>query len=708
MSSRLGMPATVTVDQQNLVGSNHIGLGEFANIRYRGQVFTPTQNEFSALAFQMVSLGTADIQVFLTDVDQATNLPTGSVLASWTIPNASLSTNLTTYLLTPAYTKLNVGHKYAFYLAPYINNAYSDDYRDMVMSVSGPYAGGPEIANTNGAWSVDPTYDMVFKMGKAAYVTRNAATGRNTAGARHDIIPPYPLVEPTTNSVPRGVAFSGLEFGSAIPGSLNIDYFESSQATYTYFGNKGFNTVRLPFLWERLQPTLDGDLDTTYKGYLDDQITKAANAGLKVILDCHNYGRRNVTSAGGFTSDFSSADVMWKGNYSLASSILSISAYNRASGGSILNPVSGGTYAVTADIRIDSDGGQTWNAAWLELFRTDDNNRYYLTYSVTGGYIQLYKVVAGVQTQLGTYSTALTMGTFNTIVVDVGQTTSNTIIVKLNGTTIITAATDSGLTAGQVALFGNGANCSMQNFTLDISGDTTSGRTGSGYFRIGDTGLTQTNFANLWTKIATAYASNATVYAYDLMNEPHDMPVATTSGNYDSTSTWTLAAQAAIDAIRAVDTTHFIIAELDGWAGGHAFTANYGSSPTPWWTDSASKLVYSFHEYFDNDYSGSYASAFASTNNSNISGDVTPIMSWAQTNSLNLHCGEFGVPNQPDWQVCLTTFLDLCNTYNVWTNHWAAGDVYTSTTTLQPTNSYNTDALQMAIVGESKYLGTLI
>lgn len=525
MSLRNGMPATIVVDQQNLVGANHIGLGEFANIRYRGQVFTPTQNTFNALAFQLVALGVSDLAVFLTDVDQGTNLPIGSILASWVIPNSLLSTNLTTYLLTPAYTSLTPGHKYAFYLAPFVNGVYSDDYRDMIMSVSGPYAGGPEIANTNGVWSVDSVYDMVFQMGKATYAARSVASGRSVATARLDTIPPFPPVVPTTVTVPRGIALSGLEFGSAIPGALNTDYFESVAPTFSYFSFKGFNTVRIPFMWERLQPTVGGALDATYKSYLDIMIARANAVGLKVVLDCHNFGRRYVSG-------------------------------------------------------------------------------------------------------------------------------------------ILT--------------------------------------------RIGDSGLTAANFADLWSKIATAYVGNTTVYGYDLMNEPHDMPVATTSGNYNSTSTWTLAAQAAITAIRAVDTNHFILAELDGWAGGQAFTANYGSNPTPWWTDSASKLVYSFHYYFDNDHSGAYALAFASSNNTNISSQITPVMSWAQSHSLHLHCGEFGVPNQVSWQVCLTTFLDLCNTYNVWTNHWAAGDFYSSTTTLQPTNSYNTDALQMAIIGQRKYLGALI
>lgn len=840
-------------------------------------------------------------------------------------------------------------------------------------------------------------------------------------------------------SIPRGVALSGLEFGSAFPGQLNTDYFESSQNTYNYFGTtKKFDTVRLPFMWERLQPTLNTALDTTYKGYIDDQITKAAAAGLKVILDCHNFGRRNILKAGGFTSDFTaSTDVMWQGG-TISGGVLSINSFaGRAYGGLSTNTT---PCIITADLIVTSDNAQPWAAAWLEVARADDDNKYFVTLSATGGYIQLYKVVAGVQTSLGSYSTTIAFNTPYTLIVDVDQTTLGTITVTLNGTTRITASTDGALTTGNIALYGNGANCSIDNVTVNLNGDSTSGNSGSGYFRVGDPQLPITAFSDLWTRIATAYTGNATVYGYDLMNEPHDMPVPTSTSNYSgsggagglaqltyrsidamkytkdnvrsqptdffitsycnflaanfnithvaiavpleaqadwvsagvvlpsprtvenytkkwcdaihaaglkvlfrgsycqiegtydfpqlvgpnritqsawmtkisnlitnnptwfqtgdiwapipegtgngifsdatsfidyggsgvqanyaaffaalhstsntafsgisvsgvitglSTNNWsevnsgwipsslftdagltvfddyphdvatlindydvayakghniyhqewsdywnsgmtqptrtaylqgiynkmvdyanagkligfnywggwtdgsgeqiltnsgtdtspvwglafngailqsyfqkagstvTLMEQAAITAIRAVDTGHYIFAELDSWAGAQSFVGQYGSNPTPWLTDTASKLVYSFHYYFDDDHSGSYQLAFKNSNNTNISGDTTPVMQWGANHSLKMHCGEFGVPNAPEWQVCLTTFITLMNTYNVWANHWAAGDPYTSITTLQPTgvSPVYTDVLQMAILNTLLYQG---
>lgn len=319
----------------------------------------------------------------------------------------------------------------------------------------------------------------------------------------------------------NGVALSGLEFSpNTLPGALNTDYFISAQATWNYLASKGVNIVRLPFLWERLQPVLGGALNTTYLGYIQGQVAFAQNAGLKVILDCHNYGQYNIS----------------------------------------------------------------------------------------------------------------------------------------------------------------GTN-----------------------HRIGTTQVTIANFANMWQLLATVFATNTTIIGYDTMNEPNNMPVATTSSNYNTTSTVTLMTQAAINAIRTVDSLHYIICELDNFAGGQNFNSQYGTNPTPWLTDSFNKLFYSFHYYFDNDHSGSYALPFSSANNTAITSDLTPLLSWSKTNNIRLYCGEFGVPAISDWQICLDTFLDLIHGYFVWWDYWAGGDAYTSVTGIQPSGSFPNyiDALQMTTLLET-------
>ena len=508
----------------------------------------------------------------------------------------------------------------------------------------------------------------------------------------------------------RGIALSGLDFGQGIIGQLGTNYFVSAQSTWNYFAQKGFTTVRLPFLWERIQQNLYGALDPTFAGIIDGEIVKAKNAGIKVILDIHNYGRYHVIAPGGFTDSFPVYfDPLVQGG-TPGGGILQLFSYQRAILGSTSNPVSPATgYHITTNAELVQDfGGQIYDSGWIEFFRTDDNNKYFFTMNAQTGnkHWELFKVVNGIQTLMDQGNFTFNYGDTHTIDIDVNQNTSGKVTVEIDGTQVTQQTTDVNLVHGHVSIFSVSVQINLSNFKLNVAGDTSTANTNSGTFILGSTQLPYAALNDVWTKIATRYKDEDTVLAYDLMNEPHDMTVPTTSSNYLTTSTVTNMFQQAINAIRGVDTDHYILAELDQWAGAQNFVNNYGSNPTPWLTDSANRLIYSFHYYFDNDHSGSYSQGFTSANNTNIPTDVTPIMEWAQNNNLMLHCGEYGVPNLSEWQICLTTFLTLCNTYNVWTNHWAAGDAYTATTEINPTGTAPNfvDALQMAIVGASQFL----
>lgn len=53
---------------------------------------------------------------------------------------------------------------------------------------------------------------------------------------------------------------------------------------------KGVEFVRLPVKWERLQPTLGDSLDQTEVGHLKQFLADAQAAGVKVLVDLHDYG----------------------------------------------------------------------------------------------------------------------------------------------------------------------------------------------------------------------------------------------------------------------------------------------------------------------------------------------------------------------------------------------------------------------------------
>jgi len=100
----------------------------------------------------------------------------------------------------------------------------------------------------------------------------------------------------------KGVNLAGAEFNSAkLPGVLNKDYIYPTPAEIDYFASAGANTIRLPFRWERIQPTLLGALDPGELQQLNTVVAKTKARALCLILDVHNYGTYRGKAIG--TSD---------------------------------------------------------------------------------------------------------------------------------------------------------------------------------------------------------------------------------------------------------------------------------------------------------------------------------------------------------------------------------------------------------------------
>lgn len=112
--------------------------------------------------------------------------------------------------------------------------------------------------------------------------------------------PPPPIPAPVIPLTKFGVNLSGLEGGAigpgtVLPGTLNTNYYLPSNSVIDYFANKGFTIFRLPVLWERMQPTMNGSLDSTYMSYIDSKINYITQVkGLPIILDCHQYMERRL------------------------------------------------------------------------------------------------------------------------------------------------------------------------------------------------------------------------------------------------------------------------------------------------------------------------------------------------------------------------------------------------------------------------------
>jgi endoglucanase len=97
-------------------------------------------------------------------------------------------------------------------------------------------------------------------------------------------------VEPVKPLRLTGVNIAGAEFGhKAIPGRPGHDYFFPSRPTIDHFAGKGMNTLRIPFLWERVQRTLGEELHGPEVERINAVVNHATAKGMHVILDVHNY-----------------------------------------------------------------------------------------------------------------------------------------------------------------------------------------------------------------------------------------------------------------------------------------------------------------------------------------------------------------------------------------------------------------------------------
>ncbi len=90
----------------------------------------------------------------------------------------------------------------------------------------------------------------------------------------------------------RGINLSGAEVNpEREPGIYGKDYIYPSVDELDYYASKGFAVVRLPYRWERLQPSLFGGLDAAELDRIKAFVAAAQALNMRVILSPHNFGR---------------------------------------------------------------------------------------------------------------------------------------------------------------------------------------------------------------------------------------------------------------------------------------------------------------------------------------------------------------------------------------------------------------------------------
>lgn len=165
---------------------------------------------------------------------------------------------------------------------------------------------------------------------------------------------------------------------------------------------------------------------------------------------------------------------------------------------------------------------------------------------------------------------------------------------------------------------------------------------------------TKDQFADLWKRMATVIRANPAaynaVYAYDLMNEPYDIP---TVNGVPGNKIWEQYAQAAVTGIRSLGENKMIHIEGYSFSSPTQFPTNH---PNPFITDPANNLMYHAHMYMDNNAGGIYTFSHAEeTRLAQQQGHrsvaargiarLKVFTDWCAAKQVRCFLGEYGWPN---------------------------------------------------------------
>jgi endoglucanase len=204
------------------------------------------------------------------------------------------------------------------------------------------------------------------------------------------------------------------------------------------------------------------------------------------------------------------------------------------------------------------------------------------------------------------------------------------------------------------------------------------------------------HLADLWLRLAEAFAGESAVFGFGLMNEPHDMGGAN----------WKDVSQVAVEAIRRANRDVPVIVAGDAWSGAHSFADANG--PKAWIEDPAGAVIYEAHCYFDADASGRYQRSYADE----LASDpalprrgaqrIGAFLAWLRHNGARGFLGEFGIPaHDSGWQAVLRNMLTALPACDFPACYWAAGEWWGAyPLSVHPTANFGSPAPQLALLKE--------
>jgi aryl-phospho-beta-D-glucosidase BglC (GH1 family) len=413
-----------------------------------------------------------------------------------------------------------------------------------------------------------------------------------------------------------------------LPGTMGTDYPKPTLAGMQRLKSRGLDIVRIPFLWERIQPVLNGALNTTYLNYLLDTLEFANTAGLGVIVDMHNYGRY---TSGGVKRPFGSPGAPKKEEYAdawrrIASAIRSNpSAYAALYAYDIMNephdlPYQEGTYSNAVTFASFESGTEGWTAATTtSLSRVVRNNQGSLRMSVPAS-----------------------QGSGKVFGVSLPATTRRA--MPANGPTfqvkVFVPTTTPGVIRGRMYMVD-----SAYQYRFSEPIDVEKGVESRVYFKPPE--AVWANYRTLGIELIVDSSDGSAPFVFYIDN----VAQGTQTGELWPRQVWEGYSQAAVDAIRDLGEDKVIMVEGYSWASAEEWPKNH---PVKWINDRKNNIIYHAHFYFDR--SGRYDNAhsvelaaaqragYASVGAMGVA-RVKNFTDWVTAQGTRGFLGEFGWPN---------------------------------------------------------------
>lgn len=464
----------------------------------------------------------------------------------------------------------------------------------------------------------------------------------------------------------RGVNIMDLGMsGGVFPGVYNTNYTSPTLAGMHALKARGLNVVRLPFLWERVQPTLNGALDAPYLGYLLQAMRDANTAGLKVIIDMHNYG--SYTTAGILTR-LGSDDGPTMANYQDVWTKLSTAIQADAAAKAAL-------YAydiMNEPVGMRDTRGSVTNAGATKIadFTTTVDG-----WSAEGG-VAAYSASYG-----GSIKASRASGAAAFLLFGIGKNFFNP--TSAAGTTIRIKGF---MPANVQGVYPRIRLTTLVNFTGTQHPIKEIPR--GEHFEVQYT-LTGPDWAGMTGIIIEAVVNDVDgTGPYEIYFT--DISQGTAIVGKADTVLWEEFSQSAVDAIRANGDNSNIMIEGYDYASAKEWATNH---PVKWITDPADKIIYQAHSYMDANNSGAYANSYATDNAAAIAEGlgytstadravkhVKVFTDWVTAQGVKGFIGEMGWPNSDaapadyqDWDAAGEAVLAHLDSVNMGATLWATG-----------------------------------